>query len=152
MDITSTLEIGAQVSYASAADPFNLSSKLKPATEVQQPEANTSRKRALRYNPFGKKNSQLRGVTEFYTSQNEKIKSFLKPVDEHVREHAETAAFNKLPYRIAVYSSFVCNIFLSGLQLYGAIASGSLSLLPLALSPSSQRWPTRYSIRYRTSP
>jgi divalent metal cation (Fe/Co/Zn/Cd) transporter len=28
-----------------------------------------------------------------------------------------------------VCASFVCNIFLSGLQLYGAIASGSLSLL-----------------------
>lgn len=128
MDITSTLENGSQASYSSAADPFNLSSKLKPTDEGQRAEANTSRKRTLHYNPFGKKDSQLRGVTEFYNSQNEKIKSLLKPVDEHVREHAETTASHKLQYRIAVYSSFVCNIFLSGLQLYGAIASGSLSL------------------------
>lgn len=128
MDVSSTLENGSQASYSSAADPFNLSSKLKPTTEGQPAEANTSRKRALRYNPFSKKDSQLRGVTEFYSSQNEKIKSFLKPVDEHVREHAETTESNKLQYRIAVYSSFICNIFLSGLQLYGAIASGSLSL------------------------
>jgi hypothetical protein len=143
MDITSTLENGSQASYSSAADPFKLSSKLKPTDEGQRAEANTSRKRTPRYNPFGKKDSQLRGVTEFYNSQNEKIKSLLKPVDEHVREHARpqrpTSCNIESPYTPLLYATYFFRAY------------NSMEPLPLALSPSSQRWPTRSSTRYQTS-
>lgn len=67
-------------------------------------------------------------MTNYYDTQNKHIVRLLKPVHEHVREAAEAEESQQLQYSIAVYSSFICNIYLSGLQVYGAVASGSLSL------------------------
>lgn len=53
----------------------------------------------------------------------------LKPVDDHRAEAKQAAGDNQLKYKIAVYGSFVANLMLAGLQLYGAISSGSLSLI-----------------------
>ncbi|KAK9385104.1 hypothetical protein V1515DRAFT_640734 [Lipomyces mesembrius] len=50
------------------------------------------------------------------------------PVDEHLRDARDIHDETQMRYRIAVVGSFVANIVLCGLQLYGAISSGSLSL------------------------
>lgn len=121
--------------YTSENDPFQLSSKLKSQTEINEIKANTSRKRSSKYKflPFQtiatyNPKSSLNKLQDFYTSQNENIERLLKPVDEHVRQAKETNTANHLRYMIAVYSSFVANVLLAVLQIYGAIASGSLSL------------------------
>ncbi|KAG9123223.1 hypothetical protein FRC07_000078 [Ceratobasidium sp. 392] len=57
------------------------------------------------------------------------IDSLLKPMETHTAEAKEAEDEGRLPVRIAVWASLLSNIFLSGLQLYAAITSGSLSLL-----------------------
>jgi cation diffusion facilitator family transporter len=52
----------------------------------------------------------------------------LKPVEDHCAEAKQEAGEDKMKFRIAVYGSFVANVLLAALQLYGAISSGSLSL------------------------
>ncbi|KAH8908985.1 hypothetical protein BR93DRAFT_520850 [Coniochaeta sp. PMI_546] len=71
---------------------------------------------------------QARRVTSFYEAQNETISRLLKSVEEHVAEARQEAGDDQLKFRIAVWGSFVANIVLAILQLYGAISSGSLSL------------------------
>ena len=106
-----------------------LSSKLKTSTELELITANTSRKRdgfgPISTNKEAAKAKKLHG---FYESQNENIERMLKPVDEHVRSAKETNSDNKLKVKIAVNGSFIANVLLAALQLYGAISSGSLSL------------------------
>lgn len=128
--------------YTRENDPFSLASKLKTDEEIQQiqTQANTSRKRNRRcirtipislpptpttspLDPASSKHLQT-----FYRSQNENIKRMLKPVEEHVRAAKETNAQNHLKYQIAIWGSFAANILLSIIQVYGAVASGSLSL------------------------
>ncbi|KAF4463738.1 cation diffusion facilitator 1 [Fusarium albosuccineum] len=101
------------------SDPLGLSAHIKP--QVDMPKANTSRKRQLGL----KKNSPL---AEFYQTQNQNIRSMLKSVDEHEQEVTDTHGANTLMYNICVKGSLVANVFLSALQLYGAISSSSLSL------------------------
>jgi cation diffusion facilitator family transporter len=52
----------------------------------------------------------------------------LKPVEDHRAEAMHEAGEDHLKFQIAVYGSFAANVALAGLQLYGAISSGSLSL------------------------
>ncbi|KAE8355098.1 hypothetical protein BDV28DRAFT_129703 [Aspergillus coremiiformis] len=118
--------------YTPESDPFQLASKIKTDDEIRQlhPQANTARKRDTCKNPKAAltnavSSKQLQG---FYHSQNENIERMLKPVEEHVRDARELNTNNQLKYKIAVYGSFAANIILSILQLYGAIASSSLSL------------------------
>lgn len=114
--------------HASSTDPLDLSRRLKTRSELDHITANTARKRNA-CNPLvitGR--SPQSKITEFYESQNEQIQRLLKPVDEHVREARDTHTANNLRYHIAVYGSFVANIILAVLQLYGAISSRSLSL------------------------
>ncbi|KAH8432359.1 cation diffusion facilitator family transporter [Aspergillus melleus] len=127
--------------YTAENDPFQLASKLKTADEIKhiQPRANVSRKRnscnpAAIISKTTSKEALSRGLTSksqlqgFYQTQNENIERMLKPVEEHVRTAREINTNNQLKYKIAVYGSFAANVILSVLQLYGAIASGSLSL------------------------
>jgi divalent metal cation (Fe/Co/Zn/Cd) transporter len=117
--------------YTPESDPFHLASKLKSADEIKQITANTSRKRdrftpALLSDRIGvSTSSKLQG---FYVTQNENIERLLTPVEEHVRAAKELNTQNHLKYQIAVWGSFVANVVLAGLQVYGAVASGSLSL------------------------
>ncbi|OAX81493.1 hypothetical protein ACJ72_04165 [Emergomyces africanus] len=113
--------------YTPENDPYQLASKLKSDDEIEQIKANTARKRGGCTNNGGVKSSSKK-LQGFYKSQNENIEKLLKPVDEHVRLAKEYNTQNQLKYKIAVYGSFAANIVLSILQLYGAIASGSLSL------------------------
>ena len=114
--------------YTDDNDPFRLSSRIKTQSEINLISANTGRKRDV-FNPLiltgQRAPNKLQG---FYEAQNEKIERLLKPVDEHVRQARETSTANHLRYQIAVYGSFAANVVLAILQVYGAVASGSLSL------------------------
>ncbi|KAK2762142.1 hypothetical protein FQN54_001149 [Arachnomyces sp. PD_36] len=116
--------------YTRENDPFELASKIKSQHEISQIKANTARKRGSGCRPTkeGANGASSRKLQGFYKSQNENIERLLKPVDEHVRLARELNTQNQLKFKIAVYGSFVANVLLSILQLYGAIASGSLSL------------------------
>lgn len=100
-------------------DPMGLAAHIK--SDAEMPTANTSRKRQWGL----KKNHPL---TEFYETQNQTIRSMLKSVDEHEQEITDTHGANTFLYNLCVKGSLVANIFLSGLQLYGAVSSSSLSL------------------------
>lgn len=67
-------------------------------------------------------------IAKFYTAQNEQISSLLKPLSTLSAEGEEDAKNNALSVKIAVNLSFGCNIVLAIVQLYAAIASGSLAL------------------------
>jgi cation diffusion facilitator family transporter len=127
-DIASLDRENQTTTNTSSADPYNLSQKFKSSMEIQTITANTTRKRIAIFNPLAARRNNASKLAEFYNSQNSQIERYLKPVHEHVREARETTKSEQLQYRIALYGSFVCNIFLSGLQLYGAVSSGSLSL------------------------
>ncbi|KAL4959592.1 cation diffusion facilitator family transporter [Aspergillus stella-maris] len=139
-------EEGQPPRYTEENDPFQLASKLKSDAEIQaiqiHPQANTSRKRHHAPAP-ARSTSALSNVPTlstikstlakkelqgFYQTQNENIERMLKPVEEHRRDARELNSNNQLKYKIAIYGSFAANVALSVLQLYGAIASSSLSL------------------------
>lgn len=117
-------------SYASSNDPYQLASRLKTTEQIATIRANSSRKRASSFSSLTKSKDLGQGkrIQEFYESQNENIERLLKPVDEHRREAREEAGADHLKYKIAVTGSFVANVLLAGLQIYGAASSGSLSL------------------------
>ncbi|OAP56106.1 hypothetical protein AYL99_09285 [Fonsecaea erecta] len=113
---------------ASPSDPLDLTRRLKSRSELEHMTANTARKRNA-CNPLHLAGqSQQSKIANFYESQNEQIQRLLKPVDEHVREARDTQTSTLLRFQIAVYGSFVANIILAVLQVYGAVSSGSLSL------------------------
>lgn len=97
-------------------DPLGLSAHIKHEPDMQ---ANTSRKRRL---------GAKKGIDKYYQDHNKSIRTMLKSVDEHEQESEDTHDKHSLMYAICVKGSLVANILLSGLQLYGAISSGSLSL------------------------
>lgn len=113
--------------YASTADPYNLSSKLKSDEQIKDIKANSKRKRVNKRSLFQHK-TQSSKLVEFYNNQNEQIEHYLKPVHQHVADAREEQESEQTQFKIAVYGSFAANVCLSGLQLYGAISSGSLSL------------------------
>lgn len=112
--------------YSSQVDKLDLSTRIKTSDDIANIRANTSAKR--RRSICLPRAGNASKLASFYENQNEQIERMLKPVHEHVREAKEVHESSHLKYRIAVYGSFVANICLSGLQLYGAISSGSLSL------------------------
>ena len=116
--------------YTKENDPFELASKLKSHDEINQIKANTSKKRGTGCRPMieGASGSSSKKLQEFYRSQNENIERLLKPVDEHVRLAREFNTQNQMKFKIAIYASFAANVALAILQIYAAIASGSLSL------------------------
>lgn len=126
---TADIETQRPPRYTRENDPYHLSSAYKSPSELDDMQANTSRKRdGCGPIKFTKTASKARKLHEFYETQNENIERLLKPVDDHVAEAKQADGDNHLKYQIAVYGSFVANLILAGLQLYGAISSGSLSL------------------------
>lgn len=115
--------------YNDANDPYQLRSGLKSADELDTIKANTARKRSG-CTPISQPKDALkaRKIKKYYEAQNERIEQLLKPVDEHVRLAKEEQGSEAMQFQIAVKGSFVANIILAGLQLYGAASSGSLSL------------------------
>lgn len=71
---------------------------------------------------------QARRVGDFYRTQNETIERLLKSVEEHREDARHEAGEDLLQFRIGVWGSFAANIVLAALQIYAAVASGSLSL------------------------
>lgn len=118
--------------YDQSNDPFSLRDALKTDDEIHGIRANVGKKRTCGTVTYGleKPMEALRAkrLQGFYEKQNENIERLLKPVDDHVREAKEEQGADALQYKIAVTGSFVANILLAVLQLYGAISSGSLSL------------------------
>ncbi|KAL1879072.1 hypothetical protein VTK73DRAFT_7398 [Phialemonium thermophilum] len=140
------------------SDPYGLGAKYKSASELEAIKANTSRKRdaqqvnaghgsstgkagnygigtGLGRGTFGslipsKGQEVLQGkrVANFYEAQNQTIERLLKTVEEHRAEARQEQGDDQLKYQIAVWGSFLANVVLAILQLYGAISSGSLSL------------------------
>jgi hypothetical protein len=125
----SDLEDQRPPNYIRENDPYQLSASYKNASELQDIVANTSRKRdgcgPIKFNRDAYK---ARKLQKFYESQNENIERMLKPVEDHRAEAKHEAGEDHLKFQIAVYGSFAANVMLAGLQLYGAISSGSLSL------------------------
>ncbi|KAG0646733.1 Metal tolerance 3 [Hyphodiscus hymeniophilus] len=115
--------------YTPENDPYQLSAAYKNPSELHDIAANTSRKRdgcgPIKFNRDAYK---ARKLQKFYETQNENIERMLKPVADHRAEAKQEAGDDHLKFQIAVYGSFAANIALAGLQLYGAISSGSLSL------------------------
>lgn len=115
--------------YTRENDPFQLSAAIKNEHELKFITANSSRKRdGCGPITFNKDASKARKLQKFYETQNENIERMLKPVEDHCAEAKEEAGADHLKFQIAVYGSFAANIVLAGLQVYGAISSGSLSL------------------------
>ncbi|KAF3055985.1 Metal tolerance protein 3 [Daldinia childiae] len=113
------------------SDPYNLSSAFKTPEQLDEIKANTARKRTGAVSSsIGQLTSNLRArrVQTFYHKQNDTIKQMLKSVEEHSTEAQNEAGDDNLRVKIAVMGSFVANVFLAGLQIYGAVSSGSLSL------------------------
>lgn len=100
-------------------DPMNLSASLKPDSDIK---ANTSRKRSSLGLRKGK------GLEKYYETQNQNIHAMLKSVDEHEQETLDTHGKNSFLHALCVKGSLVANILLSGLQMYAAVSSQSLSL------------------------
>ncbi|RDL40649.1 putative metal tolerance protein 3 [Venustampulla echinocandica] len=115
--------------YTRENDPYQLSSAFKNDSEIRDIAANTSRKRdgcgPIKFNNDA---SKARKIQKFYENQNENIERMLKPVEAHKEEAKQEAGDDHLKFQIAVYGSFAANVVLAGLQLYGAVSSGSLSL------------------------
>ena len=114
--------------YSESNDPCSLRSGLKSVDEIDTIKANTSRKRTGGCAPKPKAAIRAHKIQSFYESQNERIEKLLKPVDEHVRLAKEEQGADALQFKIAVHGSFVANVLLAVLQIYGATSSGSLSL------------------------
>ena len=127
--LNSDVEEQRSPQYTRENDPYQLSTKIKTASEIDLIRANTSRKRdgcgPVTVNQEARKARKIQG---FYESQNENIERLLKPVEEHRREARAEHGANHLKFQIAVHGSFAANIVLAVLQVYGAISSGSLSL------------------------
>ncbi|KAF2492304.1 hypothetical protein BU16DRAFT_467903 [Lophium mytilinum] len=123
------IELQSIPTYDEDTDPYQLASKIKTPEEMAQIRANSSRKR----DGFGplktnKTAYRARKIAKFYEAQNENIETLLKPVDDHRRLAKEEEGADHLQFKIAVQGSFIANVILAGLQLYGAASSGSLSL------------------------
>jgi hypothetical protein len=120
--------------YTDQNDPLHLASRIVSSEQLEAIQANTSRRRQGSKDRIcapiahGKDAIHTRRLRGFYEGQNESIERMLKPVDDHRREAKIEAGADHLQYKIAVYGSFAANIMLAGLQLYGAVSSGSLSL------------------------
>lgn len=115
-------------SYDISSDPYCLSAGLKSANEIDDIRTSISSRRNSAFGGLDKDTFKARKVKTFYEEQNENIERLLKPVDEHRRLKKEENEGNAMQYKIAVNGSFAANLVLAGLQLYAAIASGSLSL------------------------
>ncbi|KAK5995853.1 Metal tolerance protein 3 [Cladobotryum mycophilum] len=133
-DVESQVTAGQNARFprvSAESDPYGLSFSYKTDSDLDQIKANSSRKRdSGRANSIVKHAPQRdhRKVRGFYENQNAAIERMLKSVEEHRAEARQEQGDDQLKVQIAIYGSLVANIILTGLQLYAAITSGSLSL------------------------
>lgn len=115
--------------YASEADPYQLSTRLKSPDDIRSIRTGISRRNSLVGQlHLAKDATKAKRVGDFYEGQNENIERLLKTVDQHRQEAKESSDVNAFHYKAAVYGSLAANLVLAVLQVYGATASGSLSL------------------------
>lgn len=116
--------------YNNVNDPYSLRKSLKSEEQIETMKANIGKKRSSTPCVGRSPKEMLRAkkLQGFYVQQNENIERLLKPVDEHVREAREEQGADATQYKIAVTGSFIANVCLAILQIYGAVSSGSLSL------------------------
>lgn len=105
------------------SDPLGLSPLIKSDSELSTIKSG-QKVSALHVHSHPEKR-----VKRFYEGQNEEIRSFLKSVEDHQQAIDDEQNAAGLKYQIAVKGSLCANVVLSGLQLYAAISSGSLSLI-----------------------
>jgi len=108
-------EAAGSASAINLPDPLNLRARLVEAKLLEDAAKGLS---------FGsRKRKQYKHLQQFYETQNEHIGNLLKPMQEIAiqADAAEDAA--RLKVKIAVWGSFVANLFLAGLQLYAAASS-----------------------------
>lgn len=72
---------------------------------------------------------QAHRVRRFYENQNAAIERLLQTVDEHQARARTEATAEALRFKTAVYGSLAANVLLSGVQIFAAVSSGSLSLI-----------------------
>jgi hypothetical protein len=94
-------------------DPFQLRDGLLTEDEIA----------VLRRRKKGK------AIAKYQLRQNNLIAAMLKPMEEHTQDAAAEEEATRLPVKIAIYASLICNFALCVIQMYAAISSGSLSLL-----------------------
>ncbi len=137
---------GGLLQYTRGVDPYSLWLGYKTDTDLADIRANTSRKRVSAqtgskdpgssggggilgsYLPLPTAALRAKHMQGFYLSQNTAIERLLKSVEEHRAEARQEQGDHQIRYQIAVYGSFIANMVLAALQIYGAVASGSLSL------------------------
>jgi hypothetical protein len=116
--------------YEAALDPYGLRGGFKDIDEEKKrAKANTKEKRSI-CAPVSSGKDQWRSkrIINFYEDQNDKIERLLTSVDDHVAQAKEEQGADALQFKIAVNGSFIANVILAVLQVYGAASSQSLSL------------------------
>ena len=123
------LEDQAGPEYPHKNDPLRLHARLKSSNEIKSIRSNIfNQNTSVIPLSFPKDAFKARKVHNFYKEQNENILRLLKPVADHRRQAKEENDSSATQYKIAVNGSFAANLALAVLQVYGAVASGSLSL------------------------
>ncbi|RCI13719.1 hypothetical protein L249_8151 [Ophiocordyceps polyrhachis-furcata BCC 54312] len=132
--ISQTTDVESQPAVSAERDPYDLASRFKSASDLDQINTESVRKRlgklVVRARP-GAKHGPRRGarkVRGFYEKQNSIIERMLKSVEEHRADARRDQASDQLKFRIAVYGSLAANVVLAAVQVYAAISSGSISL------------------------
>ncbi|KAK3349942.1 cation efflux family-domain-containing protein [Lasiosphaeria hispida] len=110
---------GLSSSVANNTDPLDLGRHRRENVSKQQIKLD---------HPQGKNKKQIR---KYYTRQNKLIDQFLGADDEEQNKIEEDIRY-KPKIKFAVTASFVVNFFLFVIQMYAAIATGSLSLFATA--------------------
>ena len=125
------------------SDPFGLLSAYREPAAVQRPQVaagGTTVSGAPRgcgiiwrlpcfIKSYSAARCQTRDVRHFYEVQNATIERLIQTIDEHQARARTEAAAEALRFKIAVYGSLAANVVLSGVQLFAAVTSGSLSLI-----------------------
>ncbi|KJA16830.1 hypothetical protein HYPSUDRAFT_171019 [Hypholoma sublateritium FD-334 SS-4] len=76
-----------------------------------------------------RKRRKGKAIGKYQSRQNDLISAFLKPIEEHSEDAKAEEEAARLPVKIAIYASLLCNCALAILQIYAAVSSVSLSLL-----------------------
>ncbi|CCX33610.1 cation efflux family-domain-containing protein [Pyronema domesticum] len=120
---------------SSVVDPLQLSSAIKSPAEIAQLTGGPQSRlpfSARRRSSSSDKKRDVKGLQNYYESQNAHIERMLKSVEDHRREAKDEQGDTRIRFLIAVHGSLAANILLATLQLYAAISSGSLSLFATA--------------------
>ncbi|KAK0707455.1 cation efflux family-domain-containing protein [Lasiosphaeris hirsuta] len=122
----------AQATVHTVRDDSALSSSVANNTDPldlgRHRRENVSKKQIKLDHPEGKNKKQIK---KYYTRQNKLIDQFLGADDEEQNKIEEDIRF-KPKIKFAVTASFFVNFFLFVIQMYAAIATGSLSLFATA--------------------